>query len=345
MSGQTQLSRPAFYSKAAMYTVAVSEERMRIVRRVRMLFPLFAFLSTSLLATQASQESDGPDQTLMAPVTALASYMARTDRAVMPSVFVDDGLVIVENFAPYIFVGKDASARWNAAIQHHVERLKDLKFDFGVAHDFDRTGSRVYFVLPTTWRGIYPAGVELGKPYPEGRFEEHGAWSFVLDNSSGQWRIISYTWGVTDETDTPTAPAGKAAATIGDNEADAILAADAAWLKVYEAKDLDKSVAFCDKQGSMLVPNAPIATGKDAIAKAIASDFRNDHITWHANKVGVAHSADLGYTSGTYENTFKDASGKTASDKGKYLTVWKKEADGAWKVLYDMFNSDLPATP
>jgi ketosteroid isomerase-like protein len=74
----------------------------------------------------------------------------------------------------------------------------------------------------------------------------------------------------------------------------------------------------------------------------IKSDFANDHITWQANKVGVAHSADLGYTSGTYENTFKDASGNTASDKGKYLTVWKKEANGAWKVLYDMFNSDLP---
>jgi hypothetical protein len=29
-------------------------------------------------------------------------------------------------------------------------------------------------------------------------------------------------------------------------------------------------------------------------------------------------------------------------DKGKYLTVWKKQADGSWKVLFDMFNSDLP---
>jgi len=125
----------------------------------------------------------------------------------------------------------------------------------------------------------------------------------------------------------------------------AILAADAEWLKVYQAKDLAKSVAFCDEQASMLAPNAPIATGKDAIAKVIADDFAHDTITWHANKVGVARSGDLGYTSGTTEATFKDASGKTISDKGKYLTVWKKQADGEWKVLYDMFNSDLPPTP
>lgn len=126
---------------------------------------------------------------------------------------------------------------------------------------------------------------------------------------------------------------------------DAILAADAAWLKVYQAKDLAKSVAFCDEQGSMLAPDTPIATGKDAIAKVIADDFIHDNIMWHAIKVGVARSGDLGYTSGATEMNVKDASGKTVVYRGKYLTVWKKQEDGSWKVLYDMFNSDLPATP
>ena len=88
----------------------------------------------------------------------------------------------------------------------------------------------------------------------------------------------------------------------------------------------------------MLVPNAPIATGKEALTKAIASDFAQGDTTWHPNKVGVARSGDLGYTSGTTEATFKDASGKTASFKGKYLTVWKKQVDGSWKVLFDSFN-------
>jgi ketosteroid isomerase-like protein len=125
----------------------------------------------------------------------------------------------------------------------------------------------------------------------------------------------------------------------------ALAAADAAWMKVYHAKDLAKSVAFCDEHASMLVPNAPIATGKDAITKAITSDFAHDDITWHVKKVGVARSGELGYTSGTSEMTSKDASGKTMSDHGKYLTVWKKQADGTWKVLFDMFNSDLPAVP
>lgn len=130
------------------------------------------------------------------------------------------------------------------------------------------------------------------------------------------------------------------------NAQDAVLAADAAWLKVYAAKDLEKSVAFCDDEGSMLAPNSPIATGKDALTKLIGSAFAipDYKLAWHPNKVGVARSGELGYTSGTYDLSFTDAAGKTISDKGKYLTVWKKEADGSWKVLFDMFNSDLPHT-
>jgi ketosteroid isomerase-like protein len=134
---------------------------------------------------------------------------------------------------------------------------------------------------------------------------------------------------------------------VSGKASDALLAADAAWMKVYVAKDLDKSVAFFDDEGSMLPPNAPIATGKDALTKLIGSAFAfpDYKLGWHANKVGVARSGELGYTSGTYDFSFKDASGKTISDKGKYLTVWKKESDGAWKVLLDTFNSDLPPVP
>jgi ketosteroid isomerase-like protein len=139
--------------------------------------------------------------------------------------------------------------------------------------------------------------------------------------------------------------AGTALGQTSGKGTDTILAADAAWMKVYHAKDLAKSVAFCDEQASMLGSNMPIATGKDALAKAIANDFTNGDLTWRANKAGVARSGDLGYTSGTYDLNFKDASGKAASDKGKYLTVWKKQAGGGWKVLFDMFNSDLPRTP
>jgi hypothetical protein len=171
---------------------------MKVMHHIRGTYLILLPLCASLLGAQtpspqASGSTGGPDATMMAPVTALASYMARVEGASLPRVFVDDGLVIVEDFAPYVFTAKDAAAQWDAGFRQHAIPLKDLRFSFGAAHDFERTGDRVFFVLPTTWRGVYK----------DRRFEEHGAWSFVLKNTAGQWRILAYGWGATDLQDWP----------------------------------------------------------------------------------------------------------------------------------------------
>jgi hypothetical protein len=171
---------------------------MKAMLHIRGIYLMPLLLSASLLGAQipspqASGSPAGPEATMMAPVTALASYMAHVEGASLPPVFVDDGLVIVEDFAPYVFTGRDAAAQWDAGFRQHAIPLKDLKFSFGPPHDFERTGGRAFFVLPTTWRGVYK----------DRRFEEHGAWSFVLKNTGGQWRILAYGWGATDLLDWP----------------------------------------------------------------------------------------------------------------------------------------------
>jgi ketosteroid isomerase-like protein len=35
--------------------------------------------------------------------------------------------------------------------------------------------------------------------------------------------------------------------------------------------------------------------------------------------------------------------GGRKQDRGKYLTVWKRQGDGAWKIAADAWSSDLPA--
>src|SRR5215467_10398695 len=127
---------------------------------------------------------------------------------------------------------------------------------------------------------------------------------------------------------------------------DAVRTADQELLKVFAAKDLDKTVAFFDEKGAMLPSNAPIADGKEAISKLLTSYFAlpDLKVSWHVDRASVARSGDLGYTSGAYETTFYDPAGKTVSDKGKYVTVWKKQEDGSWKVLLDIANTDLPPT-
>ncbi len=126
--------------------------------------------------------------------------------------------------------------------------------------------------------------------------------------------------------------------------ADAVRAADIAWEKAFSSKNLAGAVAFVDSTGSILSPNAPIATGPAAV-RALFDGFYalpalNLH--WQPTSVEAAGSGDLAYSSGTYAMTFNGPSGKPLADRGKYVTVWRKEADGSWKVVRDAFNSDLP---
>lgn len=124
--------------------------------------------------------------------------------------------------------------------------------------------------------------------------------------------------------------------------ADAIRKADQDWLRVFAAKDQAKSVDFVIADGSVLAPNAPIANGHGEIHKLFAGFFAlpDLRIEWSPNRVEAARSGEMGYSTGTYQMSFKDPSGKTIEDRGKYVMVWKKQR-GQWKVAYDIFNSDL----
>ena len=132
----------------------------------------------------------------------------------------------------------------------------------------------------------------------------------------------------------------------GDTKAEQSLRdTDAAWSKAAASKDLDKTLSYYSDDATVLPPNAPIATTKEEIRKIWQDMLASAGlaISWKATKVEVAKSGDLGFVSGTYELTMNDASGKPVTDKGKYVEVWEKKADGKWKCGTDTWNSDLPA--
>src|SRR2546422_4109530 len=142
---------------------------------------------------------------------------------------------------------------------------------------------------------------------------------------------------------------GLAAAAVcfaGDTKAEQTLReADAAWSKAAESKDLDKTLSYYSDDATVLPPNASAATTKEAIRKIWQDMLASPGlvISWTATKVEVAKSGDLGFVSGTYELTMNDPSGKAVTEKGKYVEVWEKKADGKWKCGTDTWNSDLPA--
>lgn len=135
-----------------------------------------------------------------------------------------------------------------------------------------------------------------------------------------------------------------AAASQSKGDIAVIRAADQEWAHVFGARDIDKSVSMCAESASVLAPNAPRATGRQAIRELFSGFFALPDlaISWQPSDVRVARGGDIGYTTGAYQMSFKDPAGKTISDHGKYATIWEKQGDGTWRVILDVFNSDLP---
>jgi uncharacterized protein (TIGR02246 family) len=119
---------------------------------------------------------------------------------------------------------------------------------------------------------------------------------------------------------------------------------DDEWSKAAGAKDLEKTASFYTDDALVMPPNSPVLQGKEAARGMWKAMFAVPGFGggWKATRVEVAQSGDLGWTTGPYEITETDASGKPMTDKGKYLAVWKKQADGSWKCVADIFNTDLP---
>lgn len=82
--------------------------------------------------------------------------------------------------------------------------------------------------------------------------------------------------------------------------------------------------------------------GKVAIAKA--SDWlpQNYQLTWTPTDASLAPSGDMGYTWGHYEGSSKDANGNPVLTSGRYITVWRKQPDGSWKVALDASAEEPP---
>jgi ketosteroid isomerase-like protein len=52
----------------------------------------------------------------------------------------------------------------------------------------------------------------------------------------------------------------------------------------------------------------------------------------------MSPSGDMGFTWGHYEGTARDREGNATKTSGRYMTVWKKQPNGEWKVALDASN-------
>ena len=123
--------------------------------------------------------------------------------------------------------------------------------------------------------------------------------------------------------------------------------AQEAAIEAFASKNADRMVSAYSADASLMFPNSPILRGEDlrAAIKALAAD-PNFSMQFTTDKAEVAKSGEFGYTRGAYTMTMSDpTTKKPLREKGKYVTIYARQADGSWKMLEDISNADAPAIP
>ena len=109
----------------------------------------------------------------------------------------------------------------------------------------------------------------------------------------------------------------------------------------YNSKDMASVAGFYAPEAIVLPPNGPSVSGRENIETGwkeisnVVSDLKFE--TRRVDAIG-----DLAYEVGTYTATVQMPGMAAMADNGKYLTVWKRQADGKWLAVADTWNTNLP---
>ncbi len=117
---------------------------------------------------------------------------------------------------------------------------------------------------------------------------------------------------------------------------------DAQWSSAAATKNVDSVASFYADSAIAYPPDAPVAVGK-AAARAVWAAYLGDStftISWKTTHAAGSRGGDLGYTTGTYQDSYAGPGGKRVTGTGKYVCVWAKQADGSWKAIHDTWNTD-----
>ena len=123
----------------------------------------------------------------------------------------------------------------------------------------------------------------------------------------------------------------------------AIRTADSSFAAAATAGDVDALAAVYARDASLLPPNLPPQQGRTAI-RSFWGGFLNAYtVKFEIASDTIEGRGDLAYNMGHYRFTAvpKERSNPGVADEGKFLEILKKQPDGSWKYVVDMYSSNL----
>lgn len=126
-----------------------------------------------------------------------------------------------------------------------------------------------------------------------------------------------------------------------DDPAAVLIDTDLAFARSTAERGREGWLDYFAEDAAIFPPAGPIVRGLAAIRSHYErTGFDPRGLTWEPVHAEIAASGDLGYTYGTWRFTGTSADGAAVTRTGKYTTIWRKQADGSWKLVVDIGSAD-----
>lgn len=113
------------------------------------------------------------------------------------------------------------------------------------------------------------------------------------------------------------------------------------WSALIEAGDIENGMQYWAEDAMMLPPEFPVLRGREAIGEYVAgaSEIPGFGIRWEPIEAQVSASGDMAWMLERNVITLDGPDGAPIVNHNKVLTVWRKDDEGNWRNVADMWNA------
>ena len=127
------------------------------------------------------------------------------------------------------------------------------------------------------------------------------------------------------------------------SEKNRLLEIDAEWAEAAsQGKDIDRILSYWTDDAVVMPQGFPSIVGKEEVRRYVENSLQipGFKINWISSDVKFSPDWNLAYMFSENEVTINDENGNQIVSKGRAVTIWRRETDGAWRCAVDIWNAE-----